>query len=182
MLDGISETSIILHGSYDFRLVAVSVVLAMAAAYAALDLAGRVTAAQGRAKWFWLAGGASAMGVGIWAMHYVGMLAWLLPVPVLYHYPTVIVSLGAAVLASAIALFTVSRARLGIASCVIGSLAMGGGIVVMHYIGMEAMRLPATIGCGFCWLDLAGYSPASAGWARSGREALSSVSLSGRWR
>jgi diguanylate cyclase (GGDEF)-like protein/PAS domain S-box-containing protein len=133
----------ILQGSYDYWLVALSILLAMASAYAALDLAGRVTAAQGRVRWLWLAGGAVAMGVGIWSMHYVGMLAFTLPVPVLYHYPTVLLSLAAAVVASAVGLFTVSRPRLGVAHCIFGSLALGGGIAAMHYIGMDAMRLPA---------------------------------------
>ncbi len=134
-----------LHGSYDYRLVALSVVLAMFAAYVALDLAGRVTAARRWAKVFWLAGGATSMGLGIWSMHYIGMLAFSLPVPVLYHYPTVIWSLLAAIAASAVALFTVSRERMTVAQGILGSLMMGGGIAAMHYIGMEAMRLPATM-------------------------------------
>jgi len=83
------------------------------------------------------------MGLGIWAMHYIGMLAFTLPVPVLYHYPTVILSLFAAIAASAVALFTVSRERMGLGSSIVGSLIMGGGIASMHYIGMEAMRLSA---------------------------------------
>ncbi len=133
----------ILHGSYDYRPVALSVLMAMVAAYAALDLAGRVTAAHRWARLFWLAGGATSMGLGIWAMHYIAMLAFTLPVPVLYHYPTVIVSLFAAIAASAVALFTVSREQMGLGSSIAGSLIMGGGIASMHYIGMGAMRLPA---------------------------------------
>jgi diguanylate cyclase (GGDEF)-like protein/PAS domain S-box-containing protein len=83
------------------------------------------------------------MGLGIWAMHYVGMLAFSLPVPVLYHYPTVIVSLLAAIAASAVALYTASRERMGVAQQITGSLIMGTGIAAMHYIGMAAMRVPA---------------------------------------
>jgi diguanylate cyclase (GGDEF)-like protein/PAS domain S-box-containing protein len=132
-----------LHGHYDYRLVTLSVVLAMFAAYAALDLAGRVTAARHWPRALWLAGGAVSMGLGIWAMHYIGMLAFSLPVPVLYHYPTVMLSLLAAIAASAVALFTVSRESMGVAQAVLGSLVMGGGIAAMHYIGMAAMRVPA---------------------------------------
>jgi NO-binding membrane sensor protein with MHYT domain len=132
-----------LHGTYDSRLVALSVVLAMFASYAALDLAGRVTAARRWARIFWLAGGATSMGLGIWSMHYIGMLAFTLPVPILYHYPTVILSLLAAIAASAAALITVSRERMGITQEIIGSLIMGSGIATMHYIGMAAMRMPA---------------------------------------
>jgi diguanylate cyclase (GGDEF)-like protein/PAS domain S-box-containing protein len=119
--------------------------MAMVASYAALDLAGRVTAAHHRSRFLWLAGGAISLGLGIWAMHYVGMLAFSLPVPVLYHYPTVILSLLAAVAASAVALFTVSRERMDAFSATAGSLVMGAGIAAMHYIGMAAMRLPATM-------------------------------------
>ena len=132
-----------LHGSYDYRLVVVSVALAMLASYAALDLAGRVTAAHRRLRLAWMTSGAISMGLGIWAMHYVGMLAFRLPVPILYHYPTVLLSLLAAIAASAVALYTVSRARMGVPSVVVGSVVMGGGIASMHYIGMAAMRTTA---------------------------------------
>ncbi len=83
------------------------------------------------------------MGLGIWAMHYIGMLAWTLPVPVLYDWPTVLVSLLAAMLASGVALFVVSRDAVGPVAAGGAGLVMGGGIASMHNIGMEAMRLPA---------------------------------------
>ena len=92
-----------LIGSYNYALVALSVLIAMFASYAALDLAGRVTAASGWTRAVWLLGGAGAMGTGIWSMHYIGMLAFRLPIPVLYDWPTVVLSLLAAVFASAIA-------------------------------------------------------------------------------
>jgi two-component system sensor histidine kinase/response regulator len=132
-----------LVGTYSPWLVALSVVIASAASYVALDLAGRTTAAQGRARWVWLFGGAGAMGVGIWSMHYIGMLAFTLPVPVYYYVPTVLVSLVAAVVAAAVALYVVSRERLGVVSALVGSLAMGAAICAMHYVGMDAMRLQA---------------------------------------
>jgi PAS domain S-box-containing protein len=131
-------------GSYDYRLVALSVVIAICASYAALDLAGRTTAASGRIRLAWLAGGAIAMGLGIWSMHYIGMLAFSLPVPVLYDWPMVLLSLLAAVFASAVALFVVSRRKMGWVGALVGSAIMGGGISTMHYTGMAAMRLPAT--------------------------------------
>lgn len=136
-------TDPLLVGVYDFRYVAVSVIIAVLASYAALDLAGRVTAARGVARRVWLAGGASSMGLGIWSMHYIGMLAFRLPIPVRYDWPTVAASLAAAVVASAVALHVVSRPNLGLASLAIGSVVMGAGIAAMHYIGMDAMRLAA---------------------------------------
>ncbi|HLJ14755.1 MAG TPA: MHYT domain-containing protein [Bryobacteraceae bacterium] len=132
-----------IYGSYDYRLVALSVLIAALASYAALDLAARVTAARGWIRFAWLLGGASAMGTGIWSMHYIGMLAFSLPIPVLYDWPTVLLSLLAAILTSAIALFVVSRKRMGLLAAVSGSVIMGIGIATMHYTGMAAMRLPA---------------------------------------
>ena len=130
-------------GSYDYRLVALSVLIAVLASYAALDLAERVTSARGGIRFLWLSGGAFAMGTGIWSMHYIGMLALRLPVPVEYDWPTVLLSLLAAVLASAVALFVVSRRQMGLIRALAGSLFMGTGIAAMHYIGMAAMRLQA---------------------------------------
>ena len=101
-----------LLGSYNYGLVSLSVVIAIVAAYAALDLAGRVTSAGGRVRFLWLSGGAIAMGTGIWSMHFIGMLAFRLPIPVLYDWPTVVLSLLAAVFASAIALFVASRDKM----------------------------------------------------------------------
>ena len=130
-------------GAYDYGEVARSVLIAMAASYAALDLTGRVTAAKGRVRVFWLSGGATAMGIGIWAMHFKGMLAFRLPVPVAYHWPTVLASLLVAVFASAVALFVASRRKMGRTEALIGSVIMGGAIAGMHYVGVAAMRLPA---------------------------------------
>src|SRR3981081_2746466 len=132
-----------LIGAYNYGLVALSVLIAIFSSYAALDLAGRVTAAHGWTRAVWLLGGAGAMGTGIWSMHYIGMLAFILPIPVAYHWPTVLLSLLAAILASVIALYVVSRKKMGASRAVAGSALMGAGIASMHYIGMAAMRLPA---------------------------------------
>jgi PAS domain S-box-containing protein len=137
------SASAALTGSYDYGEVARSVLIAIFASYAALDLAGRVTAARGRARLAWLSGGASAMGLGIWAMHFKGMLAFHLPVPVEYDWPTVLASLLVAVLAFAIALYVASRQKLAPVAALAGSIFMGAGIAGMYYIGMAAMRLPA---------------------------------------
>jgi len=142
-----------MYGSYDYSEVARSVLIAIAASYAALDLAGRVTAGSGRVRLAWLSGGATAMGIGIWAMHFKGMLAFRLPVSVAYHWPTVLLSLVVAILASAFALYVVSRQKLGLVEALTGSVIMGGGIAGMHYIGMAAMRLPAITRFSFPWVS-----------------------------
>jgi two-component system, sensor histidine kinase and response regulator len=134
---------LVLPSSYDYRLVALSLVISVLASYAALDLAGRITSTTGSIRRLWLTGGAVSMGTGIWSMHYIGMLAFRLPIPVQYDWPTVMVSLWAAILASAIALFVVSRKTMGFSRAIVGSVFMGSAIAGMHYIGMEAMRLSA---------------------------------------
>jgi diguanylate cyclase (GGDEF)-like protein/PAS domain S-box-containing protein len=133
----------VIPASYDYRLVALSVVIAIFASYVALDMAGRVSATRGFARLNWLIGGAIAMGTGIWSMHYTGMLAFRLPMRVYYHVPTVVLSLLAAIFASFVALYIVSRARMTVLHVMSGSLLMGTGIATMHYTGMAAMRLPA---------------------------------------
>jgi PAS domain S-box-containing protein len=144
----------VLQSHYDLRLVSLSVVIAVVASYTALDLASRVTAALGRARGMWLAGGATAMGIGIWSMHYVGMLAFKLPVPVHYHVPTALASLVAAVLASAFALWVVSQQEMRMGHAIRGSVVMGFGIAGMHYTGMVSMQLPGTV--SYYWPLVAG--------------------------
>ena len=137
------SSELVLDGSYDYRLVALSVGIAALASYAALEFAGRVTSAKGRIRFLWLVGGAVAMGIGIWSMHYIGMLAFRLPVPVQYDWPTVLVSLLAAILASAIALFVVSGEKMGFIRAIVGSVFMGSAIAGMQSIGMAATMFPA---------------------------------------
>src|SRR5687768_15035641 len=81
-----------LDGWYSPGLVVLSIVIASAASYTALELAARVTAAHGRERLAWLAGGSVAMGVGIWSMHFVGMLAFHLPIPISYDLWLVLLS------------------------------------------------------------------------------------------
>jgi PAS domain S-box-containing protein len=139
-----------LPGYYDYGEVARSVVIAIAASYAALDLTGRVAPASGRARLAWLSGGAVTMGIGIWAMHFKGMMAFHLPVSVAYDWLTVLAALLAAIFASAVALFLASGREMGWVEAVTGSLFMGAGIAGLHYLLMAAMRLPAvTLYSGF---------------------------------
>ncbi|MGH9373113.1 MAG: MHYT domain-containing protein [Vicinamibacterales bacterium] len=130
---------------YDPVLVLVSIAIGIMASYVALDLSGRLNRARGHARWVWWLGGSIAMGVGIWSMHFVGMLAFHLPVPVQYDGPLVLLSVFVAVAASALALFVASRAVLPLIVLMVSSLLMGGAINGMHYIGMAAMRLPAEV-------------------------------------
>ena len=129
-------------GHYDRSLVALSVLIAITASYAGLDLGGRVTHSRGWIKTAWLWGGSLAMGLGIWSMHYVGMMAVNLPIVVTYDWPMVLLSFLAAFAASWLALFIVEKGLLTSTRVTTGSVLMGGGISAMHYIGMAAIRTP----------------------------------------
>jgi PAS domain S-box-containing protein len=89
--------------------------------------------------------GATAMGIGIWSMHYTAMLAFHLPVPMWYDWSTVLVSLLPAVFASVVGLFVASRRQMGWQRAIAGSIFMGGSIVGLHYIAMASMRLPTVV-------------------------------------
>lgn len=132
-------------GVYDLRLVALSIVVAAIASYTALDLAGRVSASQGRRSGIWLLGGAFSMGTGIWSMHFIGMLAFRLPVPMAYDIPINILSWLIAIIVSGIALFVVRRPAMTGGNLFAGAALMGVGICSMHYTGMAAMRMSPPI-------------------------------------
>jgi diguanylate cyclase (GGDEF)-like protein len=128
--------------SYDAPLVLFSVLVAILASYTALDMAGRIaTAARGRYARMWLAGGSIAMGFGIWSMHFLGMLAFRLPIPLAYDPAITGLSLLIALLASAFALRLVSGDHLPPARLAMGALALGAAVASMHYTGMAAMRM-----------------------------------------
>jgi diguanylate cyclase (GGDEF)-like protein len=134
-----------LSGSYQPGLVALSVVVAMMASYTALNLTGRVAATRGRVSTLWLLGGAVAMGSGIWSMHFVGMLAYSLPIKMSYDAGITIISLLAAIAVSAFALHIVARATVSRRRFLASGIVMGIGICVMHYLGMEAMQMSPAI-------------------------------------
>jgi len=136
-----------LVAAYNPGLVFLSYVVASFAAYTALDFAGRVRDSDvhtSRAK-SWLAGGACAMGIGIWGMHFIAMLAYRLPIPVSYDLFTTLLSLTVAILLSGFALALVTRGILPWHRLLAGGVAMGLGVVTMHYTGMAAMRMEAVM-------------------------------------
>ena len=130
---------------YDLGLVTISVVIAILASYAGLLFAGHVTAVSGRPALGWLGGGAVVMGLGIWSMHFVGMLALQLPVPIGYGLNLILVSVAVAIAASLLALLVVSGAELRPLRLFSASVLMGAAIIGMHYIGMVAMSAPVHV-------------------------------------
>ncbi|MGV7202693.1 putative bifunctional diguanylate cyclase/phosphodiesterase [Xanthomonas axonopodis pv. cajani] len=132
-------------GTYNLGMVMLSLVVAVMASYTALQLAAQMTASRGGIAAAWLVSGSFAMGIGIWSMHFVGMLAFRLPIPVGYDLALTCYSMLAAILASALALWLSSRADLPWIHLGLGALLMGLGIALMHYMGMGALRMVPAI-------------------------------------
>ncbi|MBS7562766.1 EAL domain-containing protein [Pseudomonas sp. RC4D1] len=130
-----------LIGSYSPALVVISIFVAILASYTALDLTGRIATTKGRAAYLWMCGGALAMGVGVWSMHFIGMLAFELPVALGYDIALTALSLLISILSCGFALWLVSQPRLPLGQLLFGALIMGTGISGMHYTGMAAMRM-----------------------------------------
>lgn len=130
-----------LASQHNHLLVTLSVVVAILAAYTALEIAGRINSSQGRAANYWLAGGAGAMGIGIWSMHFIGMLAFSLPIPIGYDPLITLLSLLIAISSSAFALWVGCQNTLSSKRLVGSAILLGSGIVSMHYTGMAAMQM-----------------------------------------
>ncbi len=136
-----------LSAAYAPFLVALSFFVAVLGGYAALEVVERMASAPSRrTRRRWLAAGAAAMGSGVWSMHFIGMLAFSLPVPVSYDLGITLLSMVPAVFASAMALHFMDRARISWWRLNVGGLLMAVGIGGMHYTGMEAMRMDAMMG------------------------------------
>ena len=134
-----------LHGSHNGIVIAIAIVIAIVASYAALDLASRVTVARGRHRRGWLAAGAGTMGIGIWSTHSVGLLAFALPVEVSHDVPLLVLSMIVAVAGAGLGLLLASRRGAGAALFAIAGIVMAAGIGSMHYIGIGAMRAAAGV-------------------------------------
>lgn len=130
-----------LVGSFDSLLVLFSFLVAVLASYTALDLVGRITSAERVAARWWLCGGALAMGLGVWSMHFVGMLAFHLPIRLGFDFGLTVLSLLIAIASSLLALWIASRDNLPARHLVLGALMLGCGIAAMHYTGMAALQM-----------------------------------------
>jgi NO-binding membrane sensor protein with MHYT domain/CheY-like chemotaxis protein len=131
--------------TYSPWLVFISIVVASLASYTALDLASRISASRGAAARAWLVGGAISMGTGIWSMHFIGMLAVRLPIPLGYEWGQTIASLAIAICSSLFALFIVNTSILTWRRLAVSGTIMGLGIASMHYVGMAALDMAPAI-------------------------------------
>src|SRR5262249_59228206 len=119
--------------------------VAVLASYTAFTLALRIRVAARQAAPAWLFGGGLAMGLGIWSMHFVGMLALSLPIEISYDVAVTLLSLAIAILVSAFALHIAARGSVGRLPLVTAAIAMGSGICAMHYVGMAAIEITPAI-------------------------------------
>lgn len=143
-----------LVSQYDYILVVVSFIVAILASYTALNMAGRVSTSAGNSSWVWLAGGGLALGIGIWAMHFIGMLAMNISMHMRYEPFLTGLSLVIAIIASLFALWLVSAPQLHLRRLIPGACVMGMGIVAMHYTGMAALQVSPAISWHKGWIAL----------------------------
>jgi NO-binding membrane sensor protein with MHYT domain len=144
----------VITGTYDPYLVALSILVATFASYTALDLGGRVAPAQGPTHRIWLVAAALIMGGGIWSMHFVAMLAFVMPMPMSYDVGLTVLSLVLAILAASGGFYVISRPGLSRPRLVLSGVFMGVAISGMHYTGMAAMRGPIELSYDRLWVAL----------------------------
>jgi len=134
------DQSIAYKGEYNPFLVILSVVIASMAAYVALKISDRIKQTPtSKGKRGWGIAGAMAMGIGIWSMHFTGMLAYSLPVKIYYDPTVTLISVFPGIIASAVALYFLNAETIGFWRLNLGGILMGVGIGTMHYTGMAAM-------------------------------------------
>src|SRR5690349_12542086 len=130
----------VVTGTFDPYLVALSLLVAAVASYTALDLGGHVGAAQGLARRIWLVVAAITMGGGIWSMHFIGMLAFVMPIPMSYDIGLTTLSLLVAIVVTGGGFYVISRPNVAPPRLALSGIFMGLGIAAMHYTGMAALR------------------------------------------
>jgi PAS domain S-box-containing protein len=136
---------LILHGHHDPKLVALSILIATFASLVSLDLVERVRSSTGRLRVLWLGAAATALGGGIWSMHFIAILAFAIPVTVTYDPLLTSISMLLAVVSTAIGYSLVAFDAIRWPRLILAGSITGIGVAIMHYTGMAAMLLPATI-------------------------------------
>lgn len=134
-----------MEGSYNYYIVALSVIISIVASYSALSITARISRTDGIIRLFWIFAGSFVMGTGVWATHFVGMLAFHIGMKVKYDVWLTLLSMAVSVVSSFIAFYITMPKTINWFKLVIGGFSMGIGIVAMHYMGMEAMIVPAGI-------------------------------------
>lgn len=139
-----AEGAHVVPGHYQPGLVALSVIVAICLSWVALHNTADIARHIQKRRYYHLtiALASVALGVGIWTMHFIGMMSYLLPVPVDYNMGLTVLSLVPACAASWLALEMLSRQQLAFSQLAVSGVLVGGGIGIMHYVGMAAMMTP----------------------------------------
>ncbi len=131
-----------MHVTWDSGLMIASVFIAFLASFSALDTVARVMDSRGMKALLWLIGGGAAMGIGIWSMHFIGMMAMHFNMPMRYNPSETVFSIVVAVFGSIIALWAVFRHnQFTLTNLLLGSIILGTSVVAMHYTGMAGLRI-----------------------------------------
>ncbi len=134
----------IIEGEYSIPLVLLSIVIAFGASYTALSINKQIQSNSFFHKIIWLRLASLAMGLGIWSMHFIGMSAFHLPVPMEHNMWLTVVSAIPAIIAAFLAFYLANMKKQKFSTLIFASLFMGAGISTMHYLGMAALELEAS--------------------------------------
>lgn len=145
-ISSIPNADSLYHTSYRLDMVLISILTAIFASYAALITSSRVQQSpEPLKKIAWLGVSSFTMGIGVWAMHFIGMMSLTLPCFVAYSPLTTMISVLPGIIASIVALSITGKRNTGNLPLLISSMLLGSGIGAMHYMGMAAMHLAGSI-------------------------------------
>jgi len=129
-----------LHVSWDPVLIGISFVVAFIASFIALDSAGKVAISNRRESTFWRLSGGATLGMGIWSMHFIGMLAMKMSMPINYHFSLTAFSFLIALICATLAInIAISGQTLSTRRLIVATSLLSTGVVTMHYVGMVAI-------------------------------------------
>jgi len=136
----------ILDKSYNPYLVALSIIIAIISSFTAFGSLERINASTDRLhQTLWVMFGAVSMGIGIWATHFIGSLALILPIPVSYNLSITMLSVIPAIMTSTVVFWLMNQTVFSLRYLLVAGVLLGGGIVIMHNMGMVAMELNASM-------------------------------------
>ena len=136
----------VIDKTYNPYLVVLSVAIAVVSSFSAFGISERISSSsQWLTKKLWVLFGAISLGIGIWAMHFIGSLALQLPIPVSYNLNVTILSVIPAIMASSVVFWMMSQVGFSIKRLLFCGLLLGSGIGLMHHMGMAAMELNAKL-------------------------------------
>lgn len=130
---------------WNIPLIVLSVFIAIIGSFTALTHAQRMRENDGRTATIWMLVGGSTLGVAIWSMHFVGMLALHLPIQIGFDMHLTLLSLLPAVIAALLGFYVLREKIIQPRRLLISAIFMGAGISAMHYLGMDALKMSPSI-------------------------------------